>query len=235
MSSRAQWIVTWVGIAAAVLGVVFFIATQTISWRDIIVVTIGAVLGAMVAAFVSTWVFHADRRKNTQAAEREAATISATAEAERLSEAATSARDADKLKASAEASAIQVKAEAEADAIRTRADADVQLALKRAELLSSAPKLKERLSELRTELALNQQNVNTADASARASYAQAQEAGQAGFADISAERHGIGANWEIAAQDFRRQGADLAAEIDRLAGMTDEEYRSEHARQRGIQ
>ncbi|MGH3689684.1 MAG: hypothetical protein ACRDT7_05980 [Microbacterium sp.] len=68
MSSRAQWIVAWAGIAAAVLGVVFFIATQTISWRDIIVVTIGIVLGAMIAAFFSTWVFHADRRKTARAA-----------------------------------------------------------------------------------------------------------------------------------------------------------------------
>lgn len=234
MSSRAQWIVTWVGVATAALGVVFFIATQTISWRDIIVVTIGAVLGAMVAAFISTWVFHSDRRKNTQRAEREAASLAASAEAERLNDAAVSERGAAKTKADAEADAIRITAEAEADAIRTRAGADAALVTKRTELLATLPTRRERLTELHQQITLTQQNINTAKANANASALQARDALSHRLRDIAHERDADAKNWTLNAEEFARRLPDLAAERDRVQAMTDEEFLTSQTHERGI-
>lgn len=234
MSSRAQWIVAWVGIGAAALAVVFFIATQTITVRDMIVTAIGAVLGATVAAFISTWVFHSDRRKNTLRAERDAASLTAAAEVERLNSLAADERSAAKAKADAEAAAIQIRAEAEADAIRTRADADAALVAKRADLLTALPTRRERLTELHQEITLTQQNINTAKANADATSYQARDALTHGFRDIAHEREADAKNWRLNADEFVRRLPELEAERDRVQAMSDDEFLSEQTRTRGI-
>lgn len=180
---------------------VFFFATQTISGRDIVAAVVGCLLGAIVAALISTWVFHADRRKNAQAAEVAAAQVSAVAEAERLKDSAELERetlrvkaqvDAEtvRVKAQADADAIRIQAEANADATRTRADADAALTHKRTELLTSLPTRQERLAELYREIALTQQNRTTAKANAEASRIQARESLEQGFRDDAAQQKG---------------------------------------------
>jgi uncharacterized membrane protein YqiK len=234
MSSRAQWIAAWIGIATAVLGVVFFIATQTISWRDIIVVAIGAVLGAMLAAFVSTWVFHSDRRKNTQAAEVAAAKIQATAEAQRESQSTALEHEAKRTKATSEAEAVRLRAEAEADAIRTRADADAAVVRKKADLLTALPTRRQRLDELHKEIALTKQNRTEAEGNAEASRIQAREALEYGFRDDAAQRKALAKNWRVNVEEYSRRLPQLAEERDELEAMTDEEFLSRQIRARGL-
>lgn len=234
MSSRAQWIVAWAGISAAALAVVFFVATQTITLRDILVTVIGALLGATIAAFISTWVFHGDGRKNTQRAEREAASLTAAAEVERLNALTADEGRAAKTTADAKAEAIRITAEAEADAIRTRANADAALAAKRADLLTALPTRRERLTELHQEITLTHQNINTAKANADASSFQARDALSHGFRDITHEREADAKNWRLNADEFARRLPDLEAERDQIQAMSDEEFLSFQTRTRGI-
>lgn len=50
-------------LAGLAFTVIFFLATQEVGGRDLIVVSLGIVTGAAVAAFVALFVFHSDARK----------------------------------------------------------------------------------------------------------------------------------------------------------------------------
>lgn len=233
MSSRAQWIVARVGIGAAALAlaVVFFIATQTITVQDMIVTAIGAVLGTLAGAFISTWGFHRERRKDTQRAERDAASITATAEVERLNAVAADERNAAAAKADAEAAAIRIRAQA--DAIRTRADADAPPVAKRADLLTALPTRRDRLTELHQEITLTQQNINIAEANADASTFNARDVLNHGVREITHEREAEAKNWWLKADEFARRLPELRAERDRVQAMPDD-FLSDQTRTRGI-
>ncbi|CAI7642511.1 unnamed protein product [Penicillium discolor] len=63
-------------VMALALSVVFFAASQSITGRDWIVLSIGALVGGAASAFVATFVFHSDRRRRSNAAAvREASAI----------------------------------------------------------------------------------------------------------------------------------------------------------------
>ncbi|TQL44756.1 hypothetical protein FB468_2824 [Leucobacter komagatae] len=76
---NAKWsLVTGIAtLLALLLSVLFFVATQSITGRDWIVLVIGTLVGAGGAAFIATFIFHSDSRtakKNAAAAEALAAT-----------------------------------------------------------------------------------------------------------------------------------------------------------------
>lgn len=73
MNSKWSWIVGIATFASLALAIAFFVATQTISGRDVLVLAIGMIIGASIAAFIATFIFHSDTRKQVNAERAEAA------------------------------------------------------------------------------------------------------------------------------------------------------------------
>lgn len=234
MGKRADWVVGIVGIVGTALGVVFFIATQTITWRDVIVLIIGAFVGAMVVALVAVWRFHDDERARSAAAQIAAAEVRATAEAQRLSAAAEAQHKAAQTIADAEAEAIRSKAAADADATLTVAKARAAQVARQTELLAALPNRRERLTKLHEEIALAEQNANTARGNADASVFRGREAASYGFYDDAREHEENAKNWRINVEEFARRVPILREERDRIEAMTDEEFLAAERRARGL-
>lgn len=69
MSPKWSWLTGIATLLALALSVVFFVATQSITQRDWIVIIIGILVGGAATAFVATFIFHSDSRKEKQTAE----------------------------------------------------------------------------------------------------------------------------------------------------------------------
>jgi mannitol-specific phosphotransferase system IIBC component len=69
MSPKWSWLTGIATLLALALSVVFFVATQSITQRDWIVIIIGILVGGAATAFVATFIFHSESRKEKQTAE----------------------------------------------------------------------------------------------------------------------------------------------------------------------
>jgi len=235
MSKRAEWAIGIVGVVGTALGVVFFIATQTITWRDVIVLVIGAFVGAMVVALVAVWRFHADARATSAAAEIAAAEVAAAAEAQRLRDADEALYRKAQTIADAEADAIRSKAAADAESTTTVGNARAAQIARQTELLAALPTRIEHVTKLHEQIALAEQNANTARGNADASTFRGREAAGYGFHDDVREHEENAKNWRINVKEFERRLPILREERDRIEAMTDEEFLAAQKRERGLE
>lgn len=234
MGSKWTWIFAILGLAAFVLGIVFFVVTQTITGRDWATLGIGAVIGGTIAGLIATFVFHADERSTRRAATVEAGKVTAAAlEAEKKAKADADRENARKL-SDAEADAIRQKAAGEAEALKITATAEASLIAKKAELLSALPTRTERLRELHQEIAITEQNRNEAKGNADAARLQAADAARHNMLDFARQNEENANNWTINVREMDRRLPELTAERDRIQGMTDEEYLQELVHARGL-
>ena len=69
MSNKWTWVFAILTAASCAFGLVFFVATQEVTGRDWVVLGIGALLGATVAALIAASIFHSSGRAKELAAD----------------------------------------------------------------------------------------------------------------------------------------------------------------------
>ncbi|GEP49273.1 hypothetical protein FVP74_07445 [Microbacterium saccharophilum] len=223
MSNTWSWVFGILTAAAAALGVIFFAATQQVSGRDWIVLGIGGLIGATVAALVATFVFHSDARKNRLASAAATAAARTESDLKRLDEESHARTESEREAATAEQSRLDRAALAE-----------VALIEKRTALLQALPTRAERLAELREEITQSQINIIEADGNYKSGMISARDAAAHRFLDIAHEREAAANTWKVAKVGFEEKLSALETERDRLARLTDEQYLAEQRRLRGL-
>lgn len=234
MSARAEWLVGIVGVVGAALGVLFFVATQEITWRDVIVLLIGAFVGGMIVALVAVWRFHADERATAAAAHIAAAEARANADFEQAKDADRARQKAAQTLADAEADAVRTRAVADADATLVVANARAAQVAKQTELLGPLPTRRELIEKLHNDIAVAEQSANTARGNADVSDIRGREAEGHGFWDDAREHEEAANNWRINFREFTRRVPVLRGELDRIEALTDEEFLAEQRHERGL-
>jgi hypothetical protein len=175
------------GLAAAI---VFFAATQELTSRDFVVLALGAIVGATLAALTATMVSSSNTRR--------------VIEVER-----------------------QEEARARAEAIRTES-------ARRLELLKALPTRQERLRSLRNEIGdLKQQNV-IAKGNAASQSESAKEAEAYGMIQQAYEHDAAASSWHLRIGEIAEYLAELEAEYDELANMSDADYLTQQKLVRGL-
>lgn len=218
-----SWVFGILTAAAAALGVIFFAATQQISGRDWIVLGIGGLIGATVAAMVATFVFHADARKNRLASTTAAMEASTNADIKRLEEESHARIKSERETAAAEQSRLDRAALAETALIE-----------KRTALLEALPTRAERLADLSEEITHSQINIIEAEGNYKSGMISARDAAAHRFLDIAHEREAAANTWKVAKVGLEEKKSKLEAERERLASLTDEQFLAEQRHLRGL-
>lgn len=223
VSNKWSWIFGILTAAAFVLAGVFFVVTQQLTGRDWAVLTIGALVGATVAALVATFLFHADSRARRLASDIALAAAAASSEQARLDQETSSRLELER-----------VAVEADQERCARQAAAELALAERRTALLSALPTRKERLDELQDEVMQLRIEIATAKGSHQAGMAQAKDAARYGFNDMAYENLAAAKTWDIARERLEEKIVDRERERDRLSSLSDKDYLEEQRESRGL-